>query len=397
MHWSREEPAVPDALPCPRSAPFLAAALVAALLAGGAAAQGVIRDGTARYRIGAIGTAQRSSVDCDLTADPALVADTLVEHWWFYRVEGDADETAFRDDGGLTQRYAGRHADLFWADVDGRGLFRAHAGHALFATGPTGALLYDRLTIFNSSARPLRMSLFHYVDVDLCAPATHRATGTRGLQFVDGGCTRQTVSIEAIGASRYEVREQDGTECGILDPGVALLADRGLPFQGTDHTAALQWDVVLPAGEQFTAWVSLEHNPGGCPPAQTELYGTGRSGTFGVPTISSTLPRMGGTATLSIANTLPNTGGILAFGFGRAEFPLGPLQVQVLGGPRGLDFDSVVVFTGAAGRVDLRLRIPTLESYCGRQINWQCFLLDAGAPAPLPFSQTRALEWLVGW
>lgn len=382
-----------------RMHPWLARALALAapaLAADGLAAQGFLRDGNASYRVRTISAAQHDSVDCDFTADPAFVTDALTEEWWYYRMEFDADERAFRDDGTLTQRYAGRHGDLFWSDVDSRGLFRAHVGLALFSTGPRNAKLYNRLTVFNLTAQPLRMSLYHYLDVNMCGYSGHNATGSGPLHYVEGNCTGQQLAVEVLDAARYEVRLRDDTECGILDYGPATLSNSGLPFHSGDYTSAAQWNIVLPPGQQFTAWVSLEHNPGSCPQAQTENYGFGRPGTLGIPTISSGLPRMGGLTSLRIANSIPNTGGVLAFGFGRAEFPIGPLQLQVLGGPRGIDFDSIVVRTDQNGEVNLRVLVPTLEEFCARQINFQCFLLDPGAPPPIPFSHTDALEWLVG-
>jgi hypothetical protein len=357
----------------------------------------VIRDANAYYRVGAIATNQADSVDCDFSADPS-VADVMEENWWYFRVDGDPEETAFHDDGNMSQRYAGRHADIDWPDVDGRGLFRAAIGYDVFSTGPIGGRVYNRLTIFNHSGRPLRISLYHYADVTPCAAASgaESAFGGRNAVGVVGPCPTQAIAIEHHFPDRYLVEARDDGECGILDPGAAQLSDHGLPFAGGDCTAAAQWDLVMPVGEQFTVWSSIWHNPSGCPPPQVQNYGFGRAGSLGIPRITSTLPVLGQVATVTVSNAPPNVPGILAFGFGRADVPIGPLTLQVLAGPRGIDFDSFVISTDATGSVNFQLPLPGTDDFCARPVNWQCFLLDAGAPGGFPFSQTDGLEWVMG-
>jgi hypothetical protein len=365
------------------------------LLAGLAFPQGQIRDANATYRIGAIAPNQADSVDCDFSADPAI-GDVLVEQWWHYRVHGDTDETALRDDGNLSQRYSGRHADLNWPDVDGRGLFRAHLGYDVFSTGPVSARVYSRLTVFNLTRQPLRISLYHYSDVGPCGTGPESAFGDRYAHGVSAACSGSVVAVEHHFPDRYQIEDRDDGECGILDPGPALLSQSGLPFASGDCTGAAQWDLVIPVGEQFTVWTSIWHNPGGCPSPQVENYGFGRPGTRGIPRITSTLPVMGQVATVTVSNALPNTPAVLVFGFGRVEIPIGPLTLQVLAGPRGIDFDSFVITTDGSGGQNLRIALPASDEYCARPVNWQCFFLDGGAPGGFPFSQTDGLEWVMG-
>ncbi|MGA0868723.1 MAG: hypothetical protein ACO3UM_07310, partial [Planctomycetota bacterium] len=357
----------------------LAAALglLALALQAPIAAQGVIRDGPAYYRVGAISSSQADSVACDFSADPAL-PDVLVQNWWHYRVEGDSDERAFRDDGQLLQNYDRRHADLTWPNVDQRGLFRADISYDIFRTASESARVYNRLTIINTSGRVLRISLFHYIDLAPCVLGPESAVGGLQAQAFAGICPNSVVAVENHFPDRFEVAARDGTECGILAPGPAQLANTGLPFTGGDSTSAAQWDLVLPIGEQFTVWTSIWHNPTTCPAPQVENYGIARAGSRGYPRITGSLPIAGQGGVITVSNGLPNAMGVMVFGFGRIQIPIGPMLLQVLAGPRGIDFDSFVIGLDARGSVDLVVPLPGTGDFCARPINWQCFLVDPG-------------------
>jgi hypothetical protein len=369
--------------------------LLALALHAPIAAQGVIRDGPAYYRVGAISSSQADSVACDFSADPAL-PDVLVQNWWHYRVEGDSDERAFRDDGQLLQNYDRRHADLTWPNVDQRGLFRADISYDIFRTASESARVYNRLTIINTSGRVLRISLFHYIDLAPCVLGPESAVGGLQAQAFAGICPNSVVAVENHFPDRFEVAARDGTECGILAPGPAQLSNTGMPFTGGDSTSAAQWGLVLPVGEQFTVWTSIWHNPTTCPAPQVENYGIARAGSRGYPRITGSLPIAGQGGVVTVSNGLPNAMGVMVFGFGRIQIPIGPMLLQVLAGPRGIDFDSFVIGLDARGSVDLVVPLPGTGDFCARPINWQCFLVDPGTADGFPFSHTDGLEWLIG-
>lgn len=143
------------------------------------------------------------------------------------------------------------------------------------------------------------------------------------------------------------------------------------------QTIALSvWDLA------FQTWVST--------PASATSYGTGHSGTAGVPSLtSSTAPALGTTPDILIGNSAnAPTVGALFFGDTAISVPTpfgGTALVQPLA--------SIGVFLPVAGGV-VPFPIPLDGALCGFTLYMQAVVVDAGASASIAF--TPGLAWVLG-
>ena len=83
--------------------------------------------------------------------------DHLFEDWWYFRIDGDADETVLPAPD--IQSYTGSVATLGWSDVGGLGLFDAQLVTSLFGGGGATSHVRHELTITNIGVSSLGFHL----------------------------------------------------------------------------------------------------------------------------------------------------------------------------------------------------------------------------------------------
>jgi hypothetical protein len=180
-----------------------------------------------------------------------LQQDHIFEDGWWYRVQGDAAETAFPAPDG--QDYTGNAATITWNNVNGRG-FAAALDLAILNDGNRGSL-YQSLVITNNNQAVLTIDIFHCTDLDL-----------RGTAEGDSAATQETNTLfritdsgqyaDYIGGDTYIVRPfGDPTDVpGLLSDGnVTNFDNSGLPFGPGDVTFGSQWATaaIAPGAQSF--------------------------------------------------------------------------------------------------------------------------------------------------
>src|SRR5215203_4325156 len=154
-------------------------------------AQGAITDDNVQFVLG------NSSFDSSPSADLSGVAaplnrDQLVEAGWWFRVNGDTQETFFP--APTTQNYVANTATLGWASLAG-GLFSAQLqwivndDDGLNGSLPSGSL-QGVMTITNLSAvNSLTLNLFNMTDLDLKPAANNdlAVVGPNGIRIFSSG------------------------------------------------------------------------------------------------------------------------------------------------------------------------------------------------------------------
>jgi len=132
-------------------------------------------------------------------------------------------------------------------------------------------------------------------------------------------------------------------------------------------------------------------NLSGVGSAEVELYGVGKPGTLGVPTIAGTLPVIGTTWLLSVTGAISNALGVGVVGDTQDSIPFD--GGTVLATPQILfQFN-----TGLIGFFATPLAIPNTPSLAGAELFWQIWIAaDPGATGE-GWASTRGLRMHVGY
>lgn len=132
-------------------------------------------------------------------------------------------------------------------------------------------------------------------------------------------------------------------------------------------------------------------NLSGVGSAEVELYGVGKPGALGVPTIAGTLPVIGTTWLLSVTGAYPNSLGVGVLGDAQDSIPFD--GGTVLATPQILfQFN-----TGLIGFYVSPLAIPNTPSLVGAELFWQIWIgADPGATGE-GWASTRGLRMQVGY
>lgn len=200
-------------------------------------------------------TSRGDTVNTDFTG--AAAGDQLFESWWFFRVAGDGRETAFGipdlEDYTLNGGSVGR---LTWTDPGGAGLFDARLGFEVIETGAGQGVVFQNLTVFNTSLSVLDIDIFHYTDLDLSGSFNDDnaalVANPDGIEMAisDGASTAPFIGY---GADAYQVTRYRTLLNRLTNNGVTNLNDSGLPFGGgggDDFTGAFQWSSSIGVGSR---------------------------------------------------------------------------------------------------------------------------------------------------
>lgn len=124
--------------------------------------------------------------------------------------------------------------------------------------------------------------------------------------------------------------------------------------------------------------------------AQALSYGSGKPGWFIVPKMTSTPPRLGSTATLSLTYPVPMSGVLLV--------GLKPLQLPFDGGTLLVEPIAFKPFTfNVAGKAVLPFPIPADAQLCGSNVYFQALFVDPLVSGPFHTAQTDGIHWVIGF
>lgn len=318
----------------------------------------------------------------DLFAD-ALAIDQGVEHWWYYRLDGDTRESALTTVGGVSPnvRASATHADRDFTDLDARGLLKANQDFDVYSTGPASGVVLSRMTLMNISNSPLTVDLFAYADVDVAGTFFNdTCTGTTTSHFVSDGTGIQ-IEVRAPGADRSDVAAWPALRDLLSDGNLDDLANVHPPFAG-NYTGAFQWeDRTLQPFEQLTFTLVFAIDTVANIPPLIEHYGAANGSTFEIDTVELPLqdnsqPRA---FRVRIKNALPNA--IHRMVVGLTPWPALPF---IPGIDLWIDPLSIIAvyggLTSATGTAELSYLIPPSPYLAGISAYFQGFYVDAAAP-----------------
>lgn len=203
--------------------------------------------------------------------------DYVFEDGWWFRVEGDTQESFFPAPDTTT--CAGATGTITWTNVSTRG-FSATNTLALNSTAANSGELILTMAITNLSAStPLQLHLYHGVDFDVNGSAgTDNATLLQANNYMR--ITDTTAGVAEYrgfnpAPNSFLVRPFNATTdvFGLLaDTAINNFDNSGLPATSIDYTGAYQWDLTIPASGTASVSVALNGNAGPATPVHLMEY-----------------------------------------------------------------------------------------------------------------------------
>lgn len=226
-------------------------AVLFALAPISAQAIGSVSDGGVTFEYTSFFSGTNNTANTNFTG--AATGDQTFESWWFFRVSGSSQESAFAAPDA--ESYNGAVAQLDWADPSGLNLFSANLGVEVLETAAGTGNLFQAMNITNTSGVDLTIDIFHYSDLEIAGSNT-ADSATLGshpngiaVDIADGS---DTTPIIGYGADAFQVSDwfsPNSVLRGLTDSDVDNLDGSGLPFSG-DFTIAFQWSSrTIGAGE----------------------------------------------------------------------------------------------------------------------------------------------------
>lgn len=369
-----------------------------------ATAQGAISNANVSYELFGIPTAATGfgsdAPRIQFTAD-AAAGNVAHSFWWYYRVAGDTNESAFNSSGGQIVRntFVNKTGTLEWADVDGRGFSATSLTTVASESATTGAVVHV-MTVRNDGVAPLTIDLFAYCDLDHCATTPgDSAAGTAERHAVSNPSCLADTEFYGVQPDHYTVGTWPTVLDQLVDGAASTLSDTGLPYGPGDYSAAMQFtSPVLQPGESFLAIAAISHGSTftDCGvSASWRNFGNALGGAGGAPTLTATTAAVvGSNLIFAVDNAPPSANGVLLYGNIKLN---GDLGFNLF----GLDF-YVAQFSESAGsdvngQLRLQLDLPLKSTgLCGQTFTFQFFFSDATSPAAIPLVHTDALEFTIG-
>lgn len=331
----------------------------------------------------------------DLLSD-ALAINQGYEHWWYYRVNGDASESALRSvtSGGVST--AGDHADRDFDDLDGRGVLKASVDFDTYSSGSASGVVISRLTVMNISAAPIVVDLFAYTDLDVAGTfGNDVCTGNGNSHFITDPSGIQ-IEVRGVGADRSDVGAFPSVRNLLTNGTVNDLGNNLPPFLG-DYTGAFQWTATtLQPFEERTFQVVIAVDTAALAVPEIANYGAGNGSNFQIHCTDLPLQDNAQARLFSVRlkGALPNALYRLVTGldpYNAAPFipdidlwVSPPSIIAVWGG-----------FTTATGEVTQSFVIPPSPYLAGFDIYHQGFYVDAAAPNGFAY-QTTGMRNIIG-
>lgn len=382
----------------------VSALAVSLLVASHAAAQvGSISRGQTSYDLFTIPSSPTGDAPrINFQPDPSI-RSVAYSAWWYYRIAGDASESALNDSGGqLTDAsFAGRTMLLRWDDVDSRGISALYAA-SLHETGPLAGSLVHTLTIQNNTAAPIDFSLFGYADLDGCStPGFDTASGTPERHDVTDSACGVDAEFFGIDPTNYQVGSWPTVLDELVDGSPTTLANTGLPYTSGDYTGAMEWVVTqLQPGDTHTSLFAISYDY-----AYVDCGSRADQSIFGTPIADSVLgppvttpiapPTVGTAGQFRFSNANPGATGVLLFGntllAGTAGIPVFGINLYV--NPLG----STPMTFDANGEFRLSPGLPLQSAgICGFNFYFQGLIVSPNCPSTFNICSTEVVEWLIG-
>jgi hypothetical protein len=249
---------------------LLLAALVVCALSSSVLAQGTISDGNATFTYNS-GTTPGSA---NFRPEGGTSTDHFFQDWWWWRVNGVSTAENRMQWVPSSQSYVGNTAMLGHSQA----LFDWDLTVVLDDGGAAGqAGVVQTMELTNTSASPISLSIFHYLDVDVQATTTDSATINAGLDRMTITDTSGSfVEFYSPGADRYQATSFSTLRTALDNATIGDLTNTGLPFGPGDFTGAFQWDGTIAAGESVTLYSGVAINQTAIPePATLGLLALG--------------------------------------------------------------------------------------------------------------------------
>jgi hypothetical protein len=174
-------------------------------------------------------------------------ADPLFETGWWFRIQGDSQETFFPVP--TTQNYTGNTSTLDWTDVNARGFSAQEISTVSGVAGVSGRVQMA-MTITNLSAtNPLVINIFHFIDIDAGGTAADDdglldVAPLYRINLVDNLLTTQNAQYFGVDADAYLALPFSGTTdvaALLSNATVNDFSSTGVPFTDIDFTGGMQW------------------------------------------------------------------------------------------------------------------------------------------------------------
>ena len=235
---------------------FVSALLLAA---GSAFGQGTITSGGASYVL----TASHWDITPEANFTGVGTGDQLFESGWWFRIEGDTQETVFP--APSTQNYTGNTATIAWTDLGGRGV---GISKTIVLTSPGAGQGEAGTTIVatNNGAAPITLHLFNMADLDVNGSA-----GTDNAVLVDGNTRYIRINDATAGQCEYRAPGSVGhlvlpfaaatdVAAQLSNTTVTNFTSTGVPFGPGDFTGGFQWTLQLQPGASGTVQLYIACN-----------------------------------------------------------------------------------------------------------------------------------------
>lgn len=228
---------------------------------------GTVSQGFSSFTLGDIGTTASDQPLADFSVGGTGNPDHLFQNWWWFRVQGDASETAFNS--ATSWSYTGNTARLEFSTAN----FDAVVQYTVTSIRNGLGVLTTTCTVFNTSNDPLTLNLFNYADLDMNQSASDDSADLNGVNIIrvtDGGNSGWRANYE--GTDAYQVASFAGLRNILNDPNADDLNNTGLPFGPGDWTGAFQWSFSIGSFSAATASATITIIP---TPGALALAGVG--------------------------------------------------------------------------------------------------------------------------
>jgi hypothetical protein len=329
----------------------------------------------------------------------AMGTDHAFEHWWYFRVSGDASEMPLRLVGTVVRSVApsGTHLDSDFDDIESRGLFRARLDGDVYSAGPASGVVISRLSLLNISGAPQTVSVFAYLDLDVA--------GTFGDDYAVGDDQHQVVTDASGVRIEFRARGSDFGDLGVYpslrnqlsNGSITALSGAHSPILGADYTGAFEWrDRVVQPGEWVTFTTLIAVDTAANFPPITEQYGSASGHgveicTDGIALQNNAAPRA---IDVHLMGATPNSfAGLLSSIAPASGIPF--LGVVLWADPF-TEFQFPISMTDSSGELAFHFPIPPTGSYLtGYPVYHQFFVSNPLAPGGVA-DWTGGLKTIVG-
>lgn len=190
----------------------------------------------------------------------------MSQNWWWYRIHGVNDREYALPGGGTI--YNDNTNNVLYAvrDVE-NGAFNAGINYSMksFGIGSHKTILFQAITIENTSNQTMSLSLYNFVDLDPNSSNNNTAAWDPRFSYqmrisdVDSGKFSDYSGYDRQNAS-YRVEANPALLNALIDQNPDEFHDSGMPFAAGDWTGGYEWTATLGPGSRFIAYAQVSTN-----------------------------------------------------------------------------------------------------------------------------------------